>query len=206
MSRLTARNAAITGLARKPARGSARNSQPIVRATGGSNSGITGSSRDSVPHLASVRSTSHAKKTPSGTAIAVVATLRDAKGLPLAFQAVSFALKTTFGTVAYGSRPTNEQGKVQLTINERRYGQWPFEVGYDGGEGYEATRAEIQVDFGSRPAPALPAEGVLISPYPTAIIALPFLLFYGTMWVVFGYVFGYLILGRMRRSGAPGPR
>jgi Ni/Fe-hydrogenase subunit HybB-like protein len=141
---------------------------------------------------------------PAPSAVAVEATLRDQKGLPLAFQAVSFALETSFGTLAYGSRPTNQDGKAKLVISDRRYGQWPVRVAYGGGEGYQPTDGKILVDFGARPPAALPRVGVLISPYPTAIIALPFLLFYGIMWVVFAYVFGFLILGRMRRS-RPGP-
>jgi molybdopterin-containing oxidoreductase family membrane subunit len=132
--------------------------------------------------------------------IAVSATLRDAKGLPLAFQPVSFALKTSFGTVSYGSRPTNAEGKAELLVRDRRYGRYPVELTYEGGEGYTATRTEIPVDFGPRPTASLPPEGVLITPYATPAIGLPFLFFYGLMWVVYSYAFGYLVLWRMRRS------
>lgn len=131
--------------------------------------------------------------------IAVTATLRDPKGLPLAFQAVGFSLKTSLGIVKFGSRPTDQAGKAQLVIRERRYGKYPVEVAYAGGEDFGPSRGDVLVDFGPRPAPALPAEGVLITPYPTAAIGIPFLLFYGMMWVVFIYAFGYLVLWRMRR-------
>jgi len=60
------------------------------------------------------------------------------------------------------------------------------------------------VDFGPCPAPALPASGVLITPYATAPITLAFVFFYGTMWVVFFYAFGYLLVWRMRRAGEGG--
>ena len=132
--------------------------------------------------------------------IAVTATLVDDKGLPLAFQPVSFSLKTSFGLLPYGNRPTNEEGKARLVIRDRRYGQYPIQVVYAGGDAFAETRSQIPVDFGSRPSPALPKEGVLITPYATAAIGLPFLFFYGMMWVVFFYAFGYLILWRMRRS------
>ncbi len=132
--------------------------------------------------------------------IAVTATLRDAKGLPVSFQAVSFSLKTSFGLLQYGSRATNDGGKAQLVIRERRYGKYPLQVVYEGSNDFGATRSEVPVDFGPRPAPALPKEGVLITPYATAAIGLPFVVFYGLMWVVFFYAFGYLIVWRMRRS------
>lgn len=137
-------------------------------------------------------------------AVAVTATLRDEKALPLAFQAVEFSLKTSLGVLKFGSRPTDQTGKAQLLIRDRRSGKYPLLVAYQGDSAYSATRAETLVDFGPRPAPALPPEGVLITPYPTAAIGLPFLFFYGIMWVVFFYAFGYLVLWRMRRSGRDG--
>lgn len=138
--------------------------------------------------------------------IAVTATLLDHKAHPLAFQAVSFALKTSFGTLALGSRPTDDAGKAQLLIRDRRYGTYPVQVAFAGDADYEAARAEIRLDFGARPAPALPRHGVLITPYATPAIGLPFLVFYGTIWLVFLYAFGYLILWRMRRARPSGRR
>jgi len=48
----------------------------------------------------------------------------------------------------------------------------------------------------------------LITPYATPSIAVPFLLFYGMMWVAFIYAFGYLILWKIRgfsRAADPVP-
>jgi molybdopterin-containing oxidoreductase family membrane subunit len=143
------------------------------------------------------------EKAPSP--IAVTATLHDDQGQPLSFQAVDFSLQTAFGNLAFGSRPTNEQGTVQLVVRDRRYGKFRLQVDYAGDEDHQASRAQIVVDFGMRPAPALPREGILISPYPTAAIGVPFLLFYGIMWVVFVYAFGYLVLWRMRRAARLSP-
>jgi Ni/Fe-hydrogenase subunit HybB-like protein len=128
--------------------------------------------------------------------IIVTATLHDDKGQPLPYQVVSLSLKTSFGNLSYGNRPTNAEGKAEFPLQDRRYGQYPVEGNYNGGEKFAAAHGVISVDFGPRPEPALPSEGVLISPYPTAGIALPFLFFYGLMWVVFFYV-GYLIIWRL---------
>lgn len=138
------------------------------------------------------------KKSPRPIAVRV--TLRDEKGLPLVFQAVVFSLKASLGVVRFGSRPTDGQGRAQVILRDRRYGQYPVEVSYRGDETHKESSAEVLVDFGPRPAPGLPDEGVLITPYATAAIGLPFLVFYGTIWAVFFYAFGYLVLWRMRRS------
>jgi hypothetical protein len=135
---------------------------------------------------------------PASTNV-VKATLNNAEGAPVAFQPVSFSLQTSFGVVQYGSRPTNEQGKAELIIHDRRFGQYPVLVAYGGNDTFADTRAQILVDFGFRPAPALPRAGILIAPYATPAIGLPFVIFYGIMWVVYCYAFGYLILWRMRR-------
>ncbi|MBI1939972.1 MAG: hypothetical protein HYS33_00535, partial [Acidobacteria bacterium] len=132
--------------------------------------------------------------------IAVNATLRDHKGRPMAFQAVEFALKTSLGTIKFGNRPTDQAGQAKVLIRERRYGQYPVTVAYSGDDLHAVSRGETLVDFGPRPAPALPAEGVLIAPYATPAIGIPFLVFYGIMWVVYVCAFGYLVLWRMRRS------
>ncbi|MBZ5528094.1 MAG: polysulfide reductase NrfD [Acidobacteriia bacterium] len=132
--------------------------------------------------------------------ISLKATLKDASGAPVAMQPVSFSLRTSFGLVQYGSRPTNEEGKAELIVRDHRYGKYPLLVAYGGDDSFGGARAEIPVDFGARPAPALPTAGVLIAPYATAAIGLPFVMFYGFMWLVFIYAFGYLILWRMRRS------
>lgn len=132
--------------------------------------------------------------------IAVNAFLRQDSGAPIAFQAVQFILRSSLGALSYGSRPTNDQGKAQLVIRDRRYGKYPVEIVYPGDDDHAPSRAQIFVDFGPRPNPSLPAQGILISPHASAAIGIPFLVFYGLMWVVFSYAFGYLILWRMRRA------
>ena len=89
-------------------------------------------------------------------------------------------------------------------LRDRRCGTYPLQVVYPGDTANSISYAEGSVDFGSCPPPALPAAGVLITPYWTASIALPFVLFYGIMWGTFIYAFGYLAFWRMRRS-APKP-
>jgi molybdopterin-containing oxidoreductase family membrane subunit len=134
--------------------------------------------------------------------IAVSAQLKDAKGQPLAYQAVSFGLKTSLGRLEYGARATDGDGKVQLIIRDHRFGQYPVDVAYGGDDDHQTSHGVVMVDFGPRPAPGLPDSGVLIAPTFSAAIGLPFLFFYGSMWCVFAYVFGYLVFWRMRREGA----
>jgi Ni/Fe-hydrogenase subunit HybB-like protein len=132
-------------------------------------------------------------------AVAVVATLRDSSGAPISFKPLEFSAKTRLGTLAFGSRPTLADGKAQLMIKDRRYGSYPVQVVFRGDEEYAPASFDVIVDFGARPSPSLPKTGVLITPYATPTIAVPFLVFYGTMWVAFIYAFGYLILWKMRQ-------
>lgn len=134
--------------------------------------------------------------------IAVTAVLRDATGAPISFKPVEFLAKTRLGMLNFGSRPTMADGKAQLVIKDRRYGTYPVQVVFHGDEEYAPANFDVNVDFGARPAPSLPRVGVLITPYATSSIAVPFLLFYGTMWVAFVYAFGYLIFWKMRRLSA----
>ena len=131
-------------------------------------------------------------------AIAVTATLRDASGAPIAFQPVDFSLKTLLGTLSYGSRPTLGTGQVRLVIRDRRSGVFPLQVRFKGDDLHAPAEALVDVNFGARPKPALPKLAVLITPYATPAIQIPFLVFYGAMWVVFIYAFGYLVLWKMR--------
>ena len=131
--------------------------------------------------------------------VAVTATLRDSSGAPISFKPVEFSTKTLLGTLAFGSRPTLADGKAQLIIKDHRYGTYPVQIVFRGDEEYAPATFDVNVDFGARSAPSLPRVGVLITPYATPYIAVPFLLFYGAMWVAFIYAFGYLILWKMRR-------
>ena len=135
-------------------------------------------------------------------AVAVTATLRGSSGEPISFKPLEFSTKTGLGTLAFGSRPTLADGKAQLIIKDRRYGSYPIQVVFHGDEQYAPATFDINVDFGARPSPALPRTGVLITPYATPPIAVPFLLFYGTMWAAFIYAFGYLIWWKMRKFAA----
>lgn len=137
-------------------------------------------------------------------AVAVMATLRDSTGAPISFKPVEFTAKTEFGTLMFGSRPTLADGKVQLIIKDHRYGSYPVQVAFHGDDEYAPATFNFTVDFGTRPEALLPQTGVLITPYATPSIAVPFLLFYGTMWVAFVYTFGYLILWKMRRPDPTG--
>ena len=137
--------------------------------------------------------------------IAITATLRDADGNPVAFQPVEFTLKTLLGTLSYGTRPTLGTGQVKIVLRDRRRGTYPLRVEYKGDDTHAPTEAILNVNFGERPRPALPKLAVLITPYATPAIELPFVLFYGTMWIAFLYTFGYLVLWKMRGTGRPVP-
>ena len=133
--------------------------------------------------------------------IAVTATLRDATGSPVAFQPVEFTLKTLLGNLSYGTRPTMSTGQVKIVLRDRRRGVYPLHVEFKGDDSHAPAEAILNVNFGERPKPALPKLAVLVTPYATPQIAMPFILFYGTMWIAFVYTFGYLVLWKMRASG-----
>jgi Ni/Fe-hydrogenase subunit HybB-like protein len=141
-----------------------------------------------------VDSGERAQPTPS---MAITATLLDSKGQPLAYQVVGLTLKTSFGKLDFGSRPTNAEGKAKFTIQDRRFGKYAVDGAYDGGDKFAAAHATATVDFGARPEPALPSQGVLITPYATAWIGIPFLMFFGLIWSVFIYVGCYMLFWRM---------
>ena len=132
--------------------------------------------------------------------VSVAAQLKDAKGQALSFQPVKFKLKTSLGWLDFGARPTDDEGKVAVVVRDRRYGSYPVSVGYSGDGVHQPSLGETIVDFGIRPAAALPEGGVLTSPTFTPEIGLPFLLFYGSMWCVFAYALGYLVFWKMREA------
>jgi len=132
--------------------------------------------------------------------VSVAAQLKDAKGRPISYQPVKFKLKTSLGSLDFGARPTDDEGKVAVVVRDRRYGRYPVSVSYSGDGVHEPSLGETLVAFGLRPAPALPEGGVLTAPTFSPAIGLPFLCFYGSMWCVFAYALGYLVLVRMRRA------
>ena len=144
----------------------------------------------------------HHLRAPAEPALAltVTAQLLAVDGTPAAFKPIAFSAKTTFGVIQFGSRATDASGIARLTITDRRFGAFPVRAVYAGDEEFAAVSHEMIVTGPPRPEPALPREGMLISPTATAWISLPFLFFFGGMWLVFSYSFGYLVMWRMRRS------
>ena len=136
-----------------------------------------------------------------GLVITVVARLTGVDGTPGAFKPITFSAKTSFGVVQFGSRPTDAAGIARLILTDRRHGAYQVRAVYAGDEEFAAASGETTVTGPPRPEPGLPKEGMLISPTATVWISLPFLLFFGAMWVVFAYSFGYLVLWQMRRAG-----
>lgn len=144
---------------------------------------------------------------PRPAAMLITATLVGAKNEPLAYQVVTLSLKTSFGTLNYGTRPTNADGKVQFPLNDRRFGHCAVDVAYAGGDQFAPAHASTVVDFGARPDPSLPSQGVLITPYATAAIGVPFLAFFGATWLGFVYIGVYLLwirLPQIRKQQAAG--
>lgn len=130
----------------------------------------------------------------------LIAALREAAGNPLASKPVEFLLKTSFGSLSFGNQTTAPDGKAHLSIQDRRYGDYMLEAVFHGDKEFAQATNGIPIKFAPRPEPSLPAVNVLATPYATPAIAMPFIIFYGLMWVVFIYGFGYLILYRMRRE------
>jgi Ni/Fe-hydrogenase subunit HybB-like protein len=142
-------------------------------------------------------STESSELVPPPPTMVITLSLLDSKGQPLSYQVVGLSLKTSFGKLDYGSRPTNGEGKAKFSILDRRFGTYAVDGTYDGGDKFAAAHATSTVDFGPRPDPGLPAEGVLITPYATAWIGLPFLGFFGMIWFVFFYIGVYLLFWRL---------
>jgi molybdopterin-containing oxidoreductase family membrane subunit len=121
-------------------------------------------------------------------AVVIKAKLADAKGNPVAFKPVAFSVKTYFGVLSLGSRPTGADGVAKLKVTDRRFGTYSVQASFAGDEQAAASTSIAEVNNTPRPAPALPEQGMLITPYPTFGISFPFILFFGTMWAVFAYV------------------
>ncbi|MEW6208966.1 MAG: NrfD/PsrC family molybdoenzyme membrane anchor subunit [Acidobacteriota bacterium] len=141
---------------------------------------------------------------PPKAVVTVVATLSDADGMPVPDMPVQLEMKMLFGKLDFGIFPTNEEGKAILMLRDKRYGAYPVRGVFEGDNTYGASEVVTDVDFGPRPAPSLPSEGVLISPDASLSVLIPFLIFYGSCWVVFLYA-GYIAVWRMRRD-MPSPK
>lgn len=144
------------------------------------------------------------RESDNDSPLVIVAKLTDKRDSPIADMPVRFEMKALFGTLKFGVFPTNEEGKATLKLRDRRLGIYTIHASFEGDEElYEASGTTIEIDFGTRPPPSLPEEGVLIAPYPTFLAAFPFLLFYGSCWLVFLYAFGWLVFWKMRHADCP---
>jgi len=121
-------------------------------------------------------------------AVLVLAKLTDASGAPLAFKPMSFSVRTYFGALSLGNRPTGADGVAKMKITDHRFGAYAVSASFSGDDIAAGASNSLEVTAAPRPAPALPEQGMLITPYPTFWITLPFALFFGSMWGVFVYI------------------
>lgn len=128
----------------------------------------------------------------------ITAVLSDSQGMAIPDVPVKFSLKVQFGELKLGSFPTNDQGAAKMILRDKRLGKYPLTVNFKGDDDYMSVETTVSIDFGNRPLPALPAEGVLIGSGPALIVGLPFLAFYGSCWIVFVYCLGWLMIVKMR--------
>lgn len=134
----------------------------------------------------------------SESVMEITAVLSDSKGAAIPDVSVKFSMKVQFGELKLGSFPTNDKGEAKVILKDKRLGKYPLTVIFKGDDDYMPSGTTAEVDFGNRPVPALPTEGVLIGSGPVLIVALPFLFFYGSCWVVFFYCLGWLVIVKMR--------
>ena len=136
---------------------------------------------------------------PPVPAIMVSAKLQDAAGTVLSFKPVSFSVKTYFGTLILGVRPTGADGVAHLKITDKHVGAYVIKGEFAGDEQLSASSTSSEMLASPRPEPLLPEEGMLIDPYPTFWITMPFVLFFGAVWGVFVYI-AYSLM-KLRKSG-----
>jgi hypothetical protein len=136
---------------------------------------------------------------PPIPAVVIKARLSDSASNPIAFKPVAFSVKTFFGTLPLGSRPTGADGVAKIKVSDRRFGTYTIQASFAGDDENAASTTLTGITNTPRPAPALPPQGMLITPYPTLGISAPFVFFFGMMWGVFAYV--SYILWRVQRLG-----
>lgn len=122
----------------------------------------------------------------------------DFQGAAIPDMSVKFSMKVQFGELKLGSFPTNDKGEAKMTLKDKRLGKYLLTAVFKGDDDYMPAETTVEIDFGDRPMPTLPTEGVLIGSRPALIVALPFLAFYGSCWIVFFYCLGWLIIVKMR--------
>jgi len=86
-----------------------------------------------------------------------------------------------------------------MKITDRRFGTYTVLASFAGDDSAAGASNSFDVTAAPRAAPSLPEQGMLITPYPTFWITLPFALFFGSMWAVFVYV--ALLVRRARKLG-----
>ena len=128
----------------------------------------------------------------------IIAVLSNPQGVTIPDIPVKFSVKVQFGELTLGSFLTNDKGEAKVILRDRRLGKYLLTAVFKGDDDYMPAETTAEVDFGNRPAPALPVEGVLIGSKPALVVALPFLAFYGSCWVVFFYCLGWLVIIKMR--------
>src|SRR5581483_1383192 len=162
-----------------------------------------GNQSSGVPDVESTIENPFAKRyeatAPAVSAVLVSAKLQDSEGAGLGFKPITFSAKTYFGTITLGVRPTGADGVAHLKIIDKRLGAYYVNAGFAGDEQLLASSGSVQVVASPRPKPSLPEEGMLIDPYPTFWITIPFVLFFGTMWGVFAYIL--LLVRKLRALG-----
>lgn len=132
--------------------------------------------------------------------VLVLAKLTDSSGAPLPFKPVSFSVRTYFGSLSLGNRATGADGVAKMKITDRRLGPYTLQASFSGDESAAGASNSLEVVAAPRPVPSLPEQGMLITPYPTFWITLPFALFFGAMWAVFVYV--GLVVWRAKKLGS----
>lgn len=128
----------------------------------------------------------------------ITAVLSDSQEAAIPDVPVKFSIKVQFGELKLGSFPTNDKGEAGVILKDKRFGKYLLTAVFKGDDDYMSTEKTVEIDFGDRPKPTLPAEGVLIGSKPVLVIALPFLAFYGSCWVLFLYCLGWLCIIKMR--------
>src|SRR5215475_8386575 len=66
----------------------------------------------------------HSREETPIPAVLVLAKLTDSAGAPLQFKPVSFSVRTYFGTLSLGNRPTGADGVAKMKITDRRFGPY----------------------------------------------------------------------------------
>jgi len=86
-------------------------------------------------------------------AVLVLAKLTDSTGVPLAFKAVSFSVRTYFGTLSLGNRATGADGVAKMKITDRRFGTYTVLASFASDESAARASNSFEVTAAPRAAP-----------------------------------------------------